>query len=545
MELRPYQFDNVNEILNAWRTGHRNVLSVLPTGSGKTVVFSYLINHIGGAAAAIAHRSELVAQISLALAIFGVRHRIVAPDNVAKFIMENNFRETGNTFVDPNSAIGVVSIDTLKARWKKGHLVNWARQVGVWVQDEAHHVLKKNKWGIVSEIFPNAYGLGVTATPLRADGQGLGRHHDGVFDVIVEGPDMRWMIDHDYLSDYRVYVPPTDMNLTDLKIGSTGDYTPAGLKVAAKESHIVGDVVEHYLKIAPGKLGVTFATDVETAGEIANKYCAAGVNAMMISAKTPDRIRAEVVRRWRAGEIKQVVNVDLFGEGFDSPALEVVSMARPTQSFGLYAQQFGRACRPFPGKDKGIIIDHVANVVRHGLPDSPRAWSLDRRDKKSRGFDPDVLPVTACVKCFRAYEGFKKSCPFCGHVPEPEARNHAKFVEGDLQELDAETLAAMRGDLDKVNLPAETMEKWALKNGHSEIVARGIANRHRDRQQTQIELREAMGQFGAKRRDDGADDSEIRREFYWRFKTDVMTAQTLGTADAKKLENLIRKEIRR
>ncbi len=545
MLLRPYQQKLSDDVYAAWGAGNTNVLAVAPTGSGKTVLFSSLLSAHGRAAAAIAHRGELVSQISLSLAEFGVRHRIVGPTTLVREVTRLHHMILGKSFVDPNAAVGAVSIDTLRSRYKNKTLEGWSKQVSLWVQDEAHHVLKKNKWGLVSEIFPNAYGLGVTATPLRADGQGLGRHADGLFDCMIEGPGMRDLIDAGYLSDYRIYAPPSDMDLTDVKIGSTGDYTPKGLKSASEKSHIIGDVVDHYLKIAPGKLGITFATDIETAIKIKNQYLGKGVKTELITGDTPATIRAELLRRFRNREIDQLVNVDLFGEGFDLPALEVVSMARPTQSFGLYAQQFGRALRPFPGKRHGIIIDHVGNVVRHGLPDAGRAWTLDRRDKKSRqAMRDEVEPVKSCVNdgCWRTYSGFLSACPHCGHRPEPTSRTDIKFVDGDLVELDAKTLARMRGEVVKIDLDAGRIFKWAKGQGKSNHIAQAMASNHRARQGAQTELRELMSAWGGVHHAAGATDSEIQRRFYWKFGVDVMTAQTLGS-DALPLMHKIKEDI--
>ena len=556
MQLRPYQSQAAHDTIAAWNAGHRNILVTLATGAGKTIIMIHLIRENGRAAAVIAHRSELVSQISLALAQFGVVHRIIAPDTLTRFIMQNNHKETGKTWIDPNSPIAAVSVDTLTARYNKeikardeaikacrsiphSALLQWAQQVSLWEMDEAHHVLLVNKWGKAAAMFPNAAGLGVTATPLRADGKGLGRHHDGLFDYMVEGPSMRELINMNYLTEYRIFCPPSDMDLTGLKRGKDGDYTAPGLKKASEKSHIVGDVVEHYKKYASGKRGITFATDVETASHIAAQFNAGGVPALMVSAKTPDLIRLEAVNRLKSGELMQLVNVDLFGEGFDLPAIEVVSMARPTASFGLYSQQFGRALRLLDGKKFGLIIDHVQNVVRHGLPDAHRVWTLDRREKRGKGQKDDVPPVTACPACFQPYSGFLTKCPWCGHKPEPAARDSIEFVAGDLFELDAETLAAMRGDVAKVNMDAAKVESWMRSLGHSEIAARGAANRHRDRLAGQGTLRECMARWGGVRHADGASDAEIQKEFYWKYGVDVMAAMTLGVKDAAELEKRI------
>ena len=412
--LRPFQVACRDQVYQAWADGARNVLMVIPTGGGKTVVFSDIMASYSAPSIAIAHRQELVSQISLALARNGVRHRIIGPAQVARICTSIHIADLGANYIDPTNKCAVAGVDTLI---RMDPNTNWFRQIRLVVQDEAHHLLVKNKWGAAQQMFPNAYGLGVTATPCRADGNGLGRQADGIIDKMVIGPGMRELIEAGWLSEYRIFAPPSDLDLTGVTVSASGDFSPPKLSEAVHKSHIVGDVVDHYLRIAPGKLGVTFAVDVAAAGEIAEAYRSKGVAAEVVSAKTPDALRAAILRRFRSREVIQLVNVDLFGEGFDLPAIECISMARPTQSYGLFAQQFGRALRPMEGKTHAFIIDHVGNVHRHGLPDAPRAWSLDRRERRTRTSVDIVIPVRTCPNCTAAYERVHPRCPYCGSRP--------------------------------------------------------------------------------------------------------------------------------
>lgn len=406
------------------------------------------------------------------------------------------------------------------------------------VVHNCHHILQKNKWGKAVDLFPNARGLGVTATPVRADGKGLGREFDGVIDCLVEGPPMRELIDRGFLTDYRIFAPPSDLDLSDVPLTASGDYNPQAAKRAVRRSRIIGDVVKHYLKIAPGKLGVTFATDVETASDISKKFQEAGVPAAVLHAKTPDRLRVETIRRFAAGELKQLVNVDLFGEGFDLPAIECVSFARPTESYGLYSQQFGRVLRPMDGKDAALIIDHVGNVSRHWLPDAKRTWSLARRDRRARKTDPELIPVKNCVSCFRVYEAVHRVCPFCGHFPEPTARSAPEFVDGDLTELDEAALARLRGEIARI----DSAPKFPV---HASREARfGIVKNHNARQKAQGELRDKIAWWAGWQRARGRSDSESYRRFFHGFGVDVMTAQTLGRPEAAALTAEIEKTLK-
>ena len=529
--LRPYQADAKKAIYLAWSQGFVNVLAVLPTGAGKTVLFSDIIHDHKGSVCAIAHRQELVSQISLALARDKVRHRIIGPKSVVKLCVNIHMTEVGASFYDPGSEVAVAGVDTLVRRGKE--LAHWLNSVTLWVQDEAHHVLKVNKWGTAAEMFPNARGLGVTATPLRADGKGLGRHADGLFDSMYVGPSMRDLITMGYLTEYRVFAPPNDIDLSAVATStSTGDYSKVQLTRAVRKSHVIGDVVAHYLRIAPGKLGITFATDVETATDMTAAYNAAGVPAAVVSAKTSDAERIAMLRKFKSRQLLQLVNVDLFGEGFDLPAIEVVSMARPTQSYALYVQQFGRALRRLDGKKEALIIDHVGNVVRHGLPDARQEWTLDARDRKSNGGPSDAIPVKACPECTAVYERINAACPFCGHKAAPAARSGPDHVDGDLIELDAETLQAMRGDVERVDMDPEEYRAELAAKHTTGIGQLAHVKRHSERQEAQKALRESIAWWAGYQRALGRSDSESYRRFYFKFGTDVLTAQALNAREA-------------
>jgi DNA repair protein RadD len=532
MQLRPYQQNLKSGLYASWKAGNRNVVLVSPTGSGKTVVMGSIASDQATPGCVIAHRTELVGQISMAMARFGIQHNIVGPSSTVKFCISQQINELGRKFYNPRGLVTVAAVDTLMARSDK--MTQWCADQRWWMIDECHHAIANNKWGTAVGLFTNAYGCGVTATPVRADRKSLHADQGGVFHDMIVGPTMRELITAGSLCDYRIFAPPQSIDVTDVKISANGDFSQPGLREAAHKSKIVGDVVGHYLKLAKGLRNIVFTVDVEQAIEVANAFNAAGIPAMAVSAKTPDHIRAEAIRKFRNGTLRVLVNVDLFGEGFDVPAVEVVQMARPTMSYGLYVQQFGRALRTLDGKTHGMIIDHVGNVRRHGLPDSPRNWTLFAEERGKRGaVDPDVVPVTTCVQCFSAFEAITRTCPFCGHTPEPMGRNRPEFVDGDLLELDPATLAQMRGEIERIDGPP-------LVPGHLDaIAARRLSNVWRDRQEAQAVLRQNIAIWAGVWRDKGASDSEIYRRFFFRFGTDIATAQALNTADAQKLNERI------
>ena len=561
IQLRGYQDNLKSGVFNAWDSGLKNVLAVLPTGGGKTATFSDIILNKDVPSCAIAHRQELVGQISTALARNGVRHRIIGPNKIVKMCVNLHMEETGRSYFDPNSWHAVAGVDTIIRR--SDDLKQWLPQVKLWVEDEAHHVLTSNKWGKSVEMFPNAVGLGVTATPIRADGRGLGRWADGVFDTMVEGPSMRDLISAGYLTDYRLFAPPSDYHRPNV-VGGSGDYTRDGMRIAAKSSKIVGDIVSHYLKIAPGKLGVTFVPDLETAAEVAEQFNASGVPAAVVSGETPDDERISLIRKFKNRQLLQLVNVDLFGEGFDLPAIEVVSFARPTESLSLYIQQFGRVLRLFLGvelfkiweslspwqrleyiaassKPFGIVIDHVGNVERHGLPDANRQWSLDARERRSsRGPQDGVIPMWTCRECSRSWEKIFTSCQGCGAPrPEPSERSGPEFVDGDLIELDPNTLALMRERVSAMDMHPEAFRMELAAKYMPKIGQMAGVKRHVQNQEAQKVLRDSLAWWGGYQRSLGRSDSESYRRFYFTFGIDVLSAQSLAAKDALTLNERV------
>ena len=559
MQLRPYQAKLKSDIYSQWGAGHRNIMAVSPTGSGKTVIFASIAHDHVGYSMLIAHRQELVSQISLALGNEGVYHRIVAPDNVIKQIERTHIAELGHCFHNTSAKSIVAGVDTLLARKKK--LTDLCAQITLCIQDEGHHVLADNKWGKAAALLPNAKGLLVTATPCRADGKGLGRHADGIADVMVLGPSMRGLIDEGHLTGFQIYAPGSDIDIDSVDISkTTGDYNKTQLRKAAERSHIVGDIVEQYLKIAPGKQGITFVTDVKIAEQVAQRYNDAGVPAVALSAKSDSTYRQEMINRFRRGEILQLVNVDLFGEGFDVPAVEVVSMARHTASFSLFVQQAGRALRKFGEKKFGIIIDHVSNVKRHArvievdgeliIDLSRDDWTLDRQEKRGGNKSDDDIPIIECPGCSQPFPATFKVCPHCGRRETPALPGAGpKEIKGDLTELSPQMLMRLTGEVQKIDVTASTIHRGLIQSGMHSDVASKVARNHQLRQIAQGDAKEGTGLRGAiaywagYQRAMGRVDSESYRRFFFKFNIDVMSAQTLNTKDTKQLEEKVRNEL--
>lgn len=552
--MRPYQQDAIDNVYTEWARGKRFVVLVMPTGSGKAACLCEVARieaERGQRVLITAHRQELITQLSTTLARNGLRHQVIAAATTVKYAVRLHMETVGKCFVDPNARVFVASVQSMKAE-NIANLAAFGDKLTI-IGDEFHHYTKQSQtWGKVFTPLDQAgaRGLGLTATPCRADGRGLSRETDGYGDSMVIGPTMRDLITMGYLSDYRIYCPPSDLHLDRVKTSATtGDYVEKELKAEIQSSHIVGDIVGHYLRIAPGKRGITFTVGVDMAEEVAEQYRARGVPAIAVSGRMSDYDRIQALRDLKSGKILQVVNDSVLTEGTDEPTVEVISFARPTQSYGLYCQMFGRGTRisPETGKDRAIIIDHVGNVMRHGLPDAPREWSLDRRERRSSG-KSDAQTIRACLnpECGAVYERFRDACPYCGTpVPPPAERSRPEFVDGDLFELDPEMLEQMRGAVARVDMTPEAYREQLGRQGVPQIGIMANVKRHIERQETIGTLREAMAVWAGYERAAGLSDREIFRKFYIEHGHDWMTAQTLKRDEALGLADRVMGSIKR
>lgn len=577
MQDRQYQSDIVSETRLYWEMGFPVVCVQLSTGGGKTKILSDLINGHGGFVCAVAHRDKLCEQISLTLARAGIRHDLICSDKTKRLIAKKHVRKLGQCFYVPGARCRVASIDTLVRA--KG-IDKWAAQVTLWVVDEAHHLLRANKWGRGLEHFthPQCHGLMLTATPGRPDRKGLGRHRkgcnggpcegcgDGLADALVIGPPMRWLIDEGYLCDYDVVCPPTDLVAAEAPRGSDGDLTRDQVREAERASHIVGDIPSHYLEWAKGLSGVTFVGSIETATDVVRSFRERGVPAELITGDTDPTVRDHIFEKAESGEILQIVAVDVISEGVDIPALQVGSFARLTCSHIVWLQQLGRLLRPIyaPGfdlatrmgrlaaiaaskKPKALLIDHIGGFCNPSLgpPDKPRSWSLEPGESRQAAADPDDIPNRVCLnpeplpsgrRCFAPYPRTMRKCPKCGWHPEPASRAAPEHVDGDLQLMDPDALAVLQGrvipiDMDRAAHDAQQLAKGA----RPEWLGRHWRN-YEATSEAQRALRDSMDRWAGRLHAAGRADYEIQRAFFVLFNVDVVSAQGLNAADATALK---------
>jgi superfamily II DNA or RNA helicase len=561
--LRGFQRTLKDDVNGAYLADRTAVMMQLSTGGGKTVIMgSFAKDHIANpwnhqfpAGCSIAHRGELLGQMSLQLAREEVPHGLIASEKVIKGIVDSHVEEFGRTFYNARSPWRVASVDTITKR----DLGGWPASVGMVHIDEAHHVLRDNKWGKAAALFPNARFLLPTATPIRADKKGLGSHAHGIADALVEGPPMRQLIDDGFLTDYKVYcIKPDDLQTDGISVGASGEFNQDEAREAVHRSKkLVGSVVDTYIKYAYGRLGVTFAQDIEEARKITAEFNAKGVPAAMLTGEDDPTVRRKTIARFANRQLLQLVNVDLFGEGFDLPAIECVSFARLTASFALYSQMWGRALRLMiskilasawdtytsaqrlqfikdSGKPFAYIFDHVGNFYFHkGPPDKPRVWSTDAGTKRKSAAD-DGIPMRVCLnpECALPYERIYSCCPYCGtDAPPPAERGGPLQVDGDITELDPALLQQYRGEIARIDVPASAVH---VPTGVPRV---SVIASHMKRQAAQHRLREAMAFWYATYSD--PDQRVAYRRLWFTFGVDHMGAMTLGRPEADTLRERI------
>lgn len=406
--LRPYQIDIVNQARTLMQNGHKSILIQSPTGSGKTALTAHMLKTAVSKNMPswfIVHRRELVKQSMRAFDKIGLYHGVIA----------NNFIE------DYQPLSQICSIQTLVNRFgrlKQPQLIVW---------DECHHVAAKG-WAKIFEVFPSAFHIGLTATPERLDGKGLGQY----FKTMVNGPSVEWLIDNGYLSKYRLFAPSSP-NMVGIHT-KMGDFVKSELTDLIDRPTITGDAIKHYIKYASGKRAVVFCVSVEHSKHVCDQFNSAGIKAEHVDGETESEIRDAAIKRFDSGETRVLCNVELFGEGFDLPSLEVAILLRPTQSLGLYLQQVGRCLRPSPGKECAIILDHSGNCERHGLPSEDRQWTLE-----GRGFTNNSNAkrgsVRICPACYAAQQPGCALCSFCNFKFVVQSRE-ITYKEDELVEVD-------------------------------------------------------------------------------------------------------------
>lgn len=558
--LRDYQKNFIKDIHSQFCAGYKAVCGQSPTGSGKTVIFSYIANGAisqGSKVVILVHRQELILQTSLALAKFQIPNAIIAPASVIKSSAQIQYRELGRNYIDLNSPCVVASVQTLGRRldeftnyfdfiitdecfvgdtliktkngYKKikniksgdfvytfnekecffeykpvekrlkkplnenlirinniicteNHLFftknNWKKAKDLTVSDfllneyfnfvkiksitnvkknnedsvydltvadnhnyfangflvhNCHHAVA-GQWRNVTDRNPNAFLLGLTATPERLDGKGLGIESGGVYEKLVLGPSVKSLIERGYLSQPRVFAPPINFDDSALRT-IAGDYDVKQMSEMLDQPQIIGDCGRHYSKICPNMPAIAFCSTIEHARHTAEQFCNAGFNFKCIDGTMSDFDRRDAIEGLGSGRYDGLTSCNIISEGTDIPVVGCAIFLRKTKSLSLYLQQAGRVLRPYSGKEYSIILDHVRNVENHGFPEDERDWSLEGRRKQKR--DEDEIFIRTCPQCYACYKSSLRACPVCGFGAENaiKSQREIEFIDAELVEI--------------------------------------------------------------------------------------------------------------
>jgi superfamily II DNA or RNA helicase len=430
IELFDYQKTLVDDFDRTLEKGFRRPLIVCPTGGGKTIVGGEIIR--GRTAARkrtvfVAHRDELLTQAHGKLQAFGIDAGII------KAGRDKDMR--------PQALVQVCGIQTLYARAIRGDRMELPPAEYVWI-DECHRARAMTYMKLI-EAYPNAIIVGLTATPCRGDGRGLGN----IFDVMLQAPQVGELIEQGYLCKLRIFAPPPP-DLRGVGIAQ-GDYVINQLSDRMNTDVLVGDFVLHWLRHAKRRRTVAYAVDIKHSVHLVDEMRKSEIKAEHLDGTTPQAEREAILERLRSGETEVVSNCMVLTEGFDLPALGCIGICRPTRSLGLFRQMVGRGLRRDDGKIDVVILDHSGGVHRHGRPDDAIEWTLD---SDQRGTNPAhearlrEYPDNPWVECKECGEQRMRgeACPNCGYMPKPPGRA-VDVVDADLVELGA----TQRAELDR------------------------------------------------------------------------------------------------
>lgn len=404
--LRPYQQTAIQSLRESIRAGRKHPILVAATGSGKTTIACEIVrsavekrNHV----LFLAPRRELIYQASDRFTGAGIAHGI---------IMAGEDRT-----VMPN--VQVASFDTLHARAVRTRRMRIPRADLVLV-DECHLSIAQTRKDII-ELYPDAVIIGLTATPARGDGRGLGE----IYDDLVMVSSVRELTQTGYLAPAR-YFAPTTPDLEGIKLNKDGDYQEKQLGKRMDDAKLVGDIIDNWRKIAPGVSTVVFCVTRAHSRHVCEKFREAGVTAEHVDGETPLAERKAIFARVESGETTVLCNVFVATFGLDIPRLTCAVLARPTRNIVLYRQICGRVLRPFPGKEHALIVDHSGAVEQHGFLDDDVPWSLDGNEtvaerKKQQAEEHHAPKEITCSQCKTVFKS-RRDCPSCGFAMVPPSK---------------------------------------------------------------------------------------------------------------------------
>ena len=427
--LRDYQQEIYKNLRLALRK-HRTILVQLATGGGKTAIISEIMSSVldkDKIGWFITPRKELLGQASKHFRKWGVNHNLIAPGC--------------NESLAYN--IHVISKDTLVRRWDK--IKRWPDIILI---DECHinyaFQIELEKRAPKTTII-----IGWTATPERLSGEPLSKEKGGIYEIMIKGPSIPWLMERGFLTPLRYFSPPLD-GLQDIKTNRTGEYDEETLEELLKRRKVYGQVVDHYAKHSEGRAALIFCRSVKSAYQTAERFRDRGFNFQCIEGLQTDTERERLVRGLTTGEIQGLCGVDIFAYGLDIPRVEYGASVRPTESLSLYMQMIGRILRPYTDpvtgyvKQDAMFFDHVNLITSHQDPANPGVplhyvpditWNFDGTEKRKKSkttFSPVACPHLDFMYCPKPH------CTTCQYNPDKsvtDARRPLDIVPAELTEI--------------------------------------------------------------------------------------------------------------
>ena len=438
VSMRPYQSRTIAAIGERRAPGAR-ILVVAPTGAGKTVIASQLILDelsAGGRVLFIAHRVELISQTYAKLLTMGLGEQRVGV-LMADGVITHPITGQRVCCTRPLAPVQVASIDTLRNRRRP-------QGITLVIVDECHRSVSKS-YRDVLDHYPEALSVGLTATPYRGDGRGLG---DVWRELYVVTTPKELMVEG-FLAEPRVFTHPVKPDLSKVKI-TAGDYDQGELEKAVDKKELLGNLVEHWTKHLAGVRTVAFASSVAHSKHIAESFVAQGIPAEHLDGETAPEIRSGILTRIDRGETLVVSNCGVLVEGWDQPSVKGCILACPTKSPTKYIQCAGRVLRPWQSMTP-TILDHGGSVLEHGLPQDDREYSLEGKKKKEKG----IASAKECPQCFGASPANTSVCPYCG---TPFTCPNGKTEGRGMEERDGQLVEIAPGTIPLKKLPADVRE---------------------------------------------------------------------------------------
>jgi superfamily II DNA or RNA helicase len=413
LTLRPRQTQAVEDLRQSYASGHRAPILVAPTGFGKTATATEIVRLTVSRSRSVwflAHLREILDDTAERLMAAGISHGSIRAGRSS----------------DYSQLVQVVAVQTAVRR-------SGLPRPDLIIIDECHLAVAESYRKVIAAA-GHPLLLGLTGTPQRLDGRGLGE----VFDRLVPTCSTAELIGEALLAPVRVFAPP-GADLSKLHTRA-GDFDQVEASEVLSRPAVVGDALSHWRKLCAGRRGVAFCTTVAHAQAVAEQWQQAGYRAVAVHGGSDDAERREAVAGLRAGRLDLVACAQLWIAGVDVPEIDTVIWLRPTQSLTAWLQGNGRGLRIARGKRDLLVLDHVGNCQRLGHPLEVHQWSLEGRVKRSR---EAALSVKVCPQCFAAMPSARQTCPDCGHEFKPE-RRELQHVDGELVEVQQQRREAKR-----------------------------------------------------------------------------------------------------